>query len=151
MSLKKALKSDSTLTSAIKSGKQALRREDRNRIAESATARVVDSLDLDSATRATHGGENRWDYLLGTSRAEQRLIAVEVHPANTGEARLLVAKKQAAQEVLRSSLVDGETVGRWYWIASGKTAITRGTPEARLLDKAGIQLVGSRLKLDRDA
>ncbi|ADO75408.1 uncharacterized protein STAUR_7653 [Stigmatella aurantiaca DW4/3-1] len=109
---------------------------------------MIDSMDLDAATQKTHGNENRWDYLLGTTRSNLSLIAVEVHEANTGEAKVIVAKKRAAQEVLRSHLDQGETVKRWYWVASGKTRVTRGTPESRQLDLAGIVLVGSRLKID---
>jgi hypothetical protein len=150
VSVQKALKTGTALAAAVKPGKQALRKIDRDRIEESADARVVDSLDLDTETKAAHGNENRWDYLLGTTRTDLSLIAVEVHEANTGQAKILVAKKRAAQEVLRSSLKQGETVKRWYWVASGKTVITRGMPESRLLDTAGIQLVGSRLKLDRE-
>jgi len=150
MSVAKALKTGNALATAIRPGKQALRKGERDRVEESPAARVIDSLDLDTATRATHGNESRWDYLLGTTRTDLPLVAVEVHPANTGEARVVIAKKRAAQAVLRSSLAPGAIVGRWYWIASGKTVITRGTPEARLLDSAGIRLVGSRLKLDRD-
>jgi hypothetical protein len=151
MSVEKALKKGNALATEVRPGKQALRKADRDRVEEAPAARIVDSLDLDTATRATHSQESRWDYLLGTTRADIPLIAAEVHPANTGEVSVVIAKKRAAQEVLRSSLTQGATVKRWYWIASGKTVITRGTPEARRLDKAGIQLVGSRLKLDDEA
>jgi hypothetical protein len=149
VSVRKALRPDSVFMGRVKEGKQGLKSSDRGRIQESG-ARVVDSMDLDAATEPTHRNENRWDYLVGTSRAARPLMAVEVHEANTGEAKVLIAKKLAAQEVLRSQLKRGETVSRWYWIASGKTRLTRGTPEARLLDRAGIVLVGSQLKLDEE-
>jgi hypothetical protein len=149
VSVRKALRPSSGLLSEVKQGKKGLKSVDRGRIHESET-RVTDSMDLDAATEQTHGNENRWDYLLGTERASLSLIAVEVHEANTGQAKVLVAKKRAAQEVLRSHLKTGETVKRWYWVASGKTRVTRGTPESRMLDQAGIVLVGSQLKLDDD-
>jgi hypothetical protein len=151
MSVGKALKKGNALATAVKAGKQALQKGDRDRVEESPAARVVDSLDLDTATRDTHSEENRWDYLLGTTRADIPLIAVEVHPANAREVKVVIAKKRAAEELLRSSLVQGGTVRRWYWIASGKTVITRGMPEARRLNAAGIRLVGSRLKLDDES
>jgi hypothetical protein len=150
VSVRKALKKGDPLVPAVEPGKQALRKNDRERVSESSTVRVLDSLDLDAATQVSHGGENRWDYLLGTSHGNLPLIAVEVHPANTGEARVLIAKKRAAEAVLRSSFEPGERVRRWFWIASGGTKITRNTPEARMLDAAGIRLVGSRLLLDRE-
>jgi hypothetical protein len=150
VSVQKALKAGTVLAARVKQGKQALKNIDRDRIEESPTARVVDSLDLDTATKDTHSNENRWDYLLGTTRAHLTFIAVEVHEANTGQAKVLIAKKRAAQEILASNLNKGHSVKRWYWVASGKTRITRGTPESRLLDAAGIVLVGSRLKLGQE-
>lgn len=150
MSVRKALKSGSALADAVRPGKQALRRSDRERVVESSEVRVVDSLDLDAQTAAEHGSEHRWDYLLGTSRAELSLVAAEVHPANTGEARVVVKKKQAAQEVLRTEFARGESVMRWYWIASGTTRISGNTPESRMLSAAGIRLVGKQLNLARD-
>ena len=150
MSVGKALRPGTALAAAVHPGKQALRKADRERIVESDAARVIDSLDLDSQTAAEHGSENRWDYLLGTTQSDLPLIAVEVHPANTGQVKVLIAKKRAAEKVLRSALEPGETVKRWYWISSGKTVITRNMPESRMLDAAGIRLVGSRLHLARE-
>jgi hypothetical protein len=150
VSVGRALREGSSLASKVKKGKHALKHVDRERIEEAPAARAVDSLDLDAATQETHSNENRWDYLLGTTRTELALIAVEVHEANTGQAKVLVAKKRAAQEVLSSHLAKGEKVRRWFWTASGKTRITRGTPEARLLDANGIILVGSRLRLGHE-
>jgi hypothetical protein len=149
VSVGKALKQESALVAAVHPGKRALRRGDRERVVESAAVRVIDSLDLDAQTAAERGNENRWDYLLGTTQSNLPLIAVEVHPANTGEVKVLIAKKRAAEKVLRSVLKPGAIVKRWYWIASGKTVITRNTPESRMLDAAGIRLVGSYLHLDR--
>ncbi|EPX54939.1 hypothetical protein D187_009678 [Cystobacter fuscus DSM 2262] len=151
MSVGKALKQESALVAAVHPGKRALRKGDRERVVESAAVRVIDSLDLDAQTSAERGNENRWDYLLGTTQSNLPLIAVEVHPANTGEVKVLIAKKRAAEKVLRSELKPGATVKRWYWIASGKTVITRNTPESRMLDAAGIRLVGSHLHLERDS
>lgn len=151
MSVRDALAPGTALVAAVHPGKRALRRGDRERVVESAAARIVDSLDLDTQTAAERGRENRWDYLLGTTQSSLPLIAVEVHPANTGQVKVLIAKKRAAEAVLRSVLKPGQTVKRWYWIASGKTVITRNTPESRMLDAAGIRLVGSQLHLTRDS
>ena len=150
MSVHKALKKGNSLAKAVKPGKQALRKSDRECIGESSSARIIDSLDLDAETKFSHPSAHRWDYLLGTSHGGLPLIAVEVHPANTGAARVVIEKKRAAEGVLRSSLNPGARVKRWYWIASGKTVITRNTPESRMLDAAGIRLVGSHLNLDRE-
>jgi hypothetical protein len=150
VSLGKALRKSSLLSSSVRKGKQALRKSDRERIVEEGSARVLDSLDLDAATRVLLPAEARWDYLLGTSISEAAIVAAEVHPANTGEARLIVAKKRAAAQLLKAHLDPNARVRRWYWISSGSTKITRGTPEARLLDKEGIRLVGRLLKLPND-
>jgi hypothetical protein len=150
VSVRKALKSGSAFEAAVRPGKQSLRKSDRERVVESSGARVIDSLDLDAKTAAEHGREHRWDYLLGTSRMDLPLVAAEVHPANTGEARVIVKKKAAAQAVLRSELASGERAKRWCWIASDTTCISGNTPESRILDVAGSRIVGNQLNFARD-
>lgn len=117
---------------------------------ESAKVRIVDSLDLDAATRGSFAQANRWDYLLGTSHGELPLIALEVHPANTGEARVIIEKKRAAEALLRSRLKPAVRVRRWFWVASGGTRISPNTPQAKLLEANGVRLVGNHLDLERE-
>lgn len=49
----------------------------------------------------------------------------------------------------KQHLDDGRRVGAWYWVASGKTALSKTTSEFRRLSQAGIQLVGGTLRLPR--
>lgn len=147
MSVADALAPASPLAAAVRAGKQALERRDRSRIIEGKVS-VVDSLHLDRATKSDERDSRRWDYLLGLDHSAVHLIAVEVHPANTGGAREVVEKKKAAEALLKRELRRGHGVNRWYWIASGNVKITRNTPEARLLDAHRIRLVGTTLLLD---
>lgn len=146
MSLRDALKPTSPLRSALQVGKQGLRTRDRAYVTEGA-GQILESLDLEAALPPVSRTDKRWDYLLGTTIPACKACGVEIHPANTGEARVIVAKKQAALSALQSHLAAGQSIRRWFWIASGSIKITRNTPEARLLDRAGITLVGSHLVL----
>jgi hypothetical protein len=141
VSIKRALKGASTLHRFIRSGKQAVRSADRARIDDA--GHLVDSLDLEEALPADGPSIKRFDYLLGTNLEAPQILGLEVHPANTGEARIVVAKKQDTARALRPHLAAGATIKHWYWVASGPTGITRNTPQARLLDQNGIRLVGS--------
>jgi len=85
--------------------------------------------------------------LAGDDTQGEQVCGVEVHPANTGEARVVIAKKQDAVNALKPHMATGQSVRRWYWVATGTNKISRNTPEARLLDRAGIILVGSHLAL----
>jgi len=146
LSIQVVLKAGSSLQGSIRNGKQALRSVDRARV-EAANGRILDSLDLETALSPGAPSIKRWDYLLGTSLEEQQVCGLEVHPANTGEARVVVAKKKDTEKALQPHMVAGCSIKRWYWVASGTTKITRNTPEARLLDLAGITLAGSHLVL----
>lgn len=147
--LSKALLPGSFLVDAVRKGKQAL--TDPSRVVETDRSRVVESLDLDAATRREKPSEPRWDYLLGTSVDGPSLIGLEIHNATAKEVRGVIAKKAAALDLLKQEMVPGSRVKAWYWVASGKVALTRGTAEARLLDQAGIILAGAVLRLSSTA
>ena len=145
MSVAGALQPSSPLRRAVRAGKQGIRPADRPRIEEARPHCLVDSLDLDAALEEEAPGENRWDYLIGGTHAGQTLLGVEVHPAYTGEVKVVVAKKKAAQAQLRAHLDAKARVREWIWIASGPTRITKTMPQWRLLTSEGIRLVGSKL------
>lgn len=131
----------------VQPGKRALRKVDRQRVTES-TAKIVDSLEMDRVLVSTEPAAHRWDYLLGTSSASDPLIAVEVHPANAKEAKVVVQKRERARDCLDRELAGGaRAVRRWFWVASGRTTISKNSPEYRLLAKHGIELAGSSLNI----
>ena len=150
MSIERALKKTSLLLQSVGKGKQGMESADRACIIEG-RKKVVDSLNLDLATKAKHSSEPRWDYILGITNTDAEVIAVEVHPAKGSEARAIVAKKNAAEAVLKEELQSSQRVRRWFWVASGKTKLTETMPEAKLLNLNKIRLVGSVLKLDDQA
>ena len=147
MSVRKSLAPRSPLRTEVQAGKQALRKSDREKIAESAGAKVVDSLDLDAATARELPEENRWDYLVGTTVAGATLLAIEVHPASTSQVSTVIQKKLAAELYLKEQLVSGARPKAWIWLASGTTAIPQTTAQDRRLNQAGIRLAGGRLNL----
>ncbi len=149
MSIRQMLRPESRLARNVSRGMQALKPSHRSAITVSRTT-VLDSLDLDSATRHLLPIGRRWDYLLGTSRRQNMLVGVEVHPARANQVRPVIEKKRAAHRLLRDELIDARCVRCWLWIASGRSTITRTGPEARLLALAGVRFVGRRLHLEKE-
>lgn len=148
MSLRVLLRQESTLRDWVQPGIQALSRADRRRIELARANVVVDSIGLDAALKGEHPSTARWDYWIGVRSSTGPLVAVEVHPANEGEVKGVIAKKHWALDVANKHLPN-KSVAAWYWIASGKTSITTNSRESRQLADAGIELVGSRLRLPR--
>lgn len=146
MSVAKALKVGK-LAAQVRPGKQALTARDSERVREVRSQKVIDSLDLDGALKESLPQENRWDYLIGTNLTGREVLAVEVHPAYSSEVRSVIAKKQAAKTQLQGHLQSGAKVQAWLWVSSGPTRLAKTTPEFRLLQRAGIRLVGSALNI----
>ena len=95
----------------------------------------------EKSARASWPNEPRWDYAL--VHDSHGLIAVEVHPATAGEAKLVVAKQAWGRKRLAEA---GAKVRQWWWIPSGKSAIPATGAARRQLARAGIRL--SRRVLD---
>jgi hypothetical protein len=138
------LLSDSSLRGHLALGLAALTNADREHIERGLRPIFGDSLALDEATKADHPSDPRWDYLLGDTPS-RAIVALEVHPATTGEVARVIRKKQAAADTLRGHLKTGARVRRWFWAASGKTAFVPFERAKLLLDRAGIVFVGSTL------
>jgi hypothetical protein len=141
------------LAAPLRVGKQALKGEHRKLLEEDrAAAQVTDSLDLDASEKAGHEDKPRWDYLVGVrgSAVGERVVAVEVHPATAKEVKVLLAKKLAAQVVLKAEQQAGLVDGGWHWLASKDIGLTRNTAEARRLQQAGIEFPRQRLVLARE-
>ncbi|MBK9260537.1 MAG: hypothetical protein IPM54_12005 [Polyangiaceae bacterium] len=112
---------------------------------------VTDSIALDDEAYAKHPAkknEARWDYWLGTEDTSMRVVGVEVHPVTPREVELLVRKKRWAEEKADAELAGGKkSIRAWFWVASGKTALSVNTTEYRQMVKAGIVLAGGCLRL----
>lgn len=146
--LRAALRPESPLQERVCGGVQALERIDRRRLRLDPANHVLESLYLDEALARTHANEHRWDYLLSTRDGAAQLVGVEVHPARADQVDVVIRKKRAGEAAFREH-APGATVQAWYWVASGKTAITGMAGAVRRLALEQIELVGSTLRLPR--
>lgn len=116
-------------------GLQALCPNARSKIKVPNNRLLTCSLDIDSATQLQYPNDNRWDYAL---EYNNETFFIEVHPAHTSEIPTVLAKLAWLQQWLknRAPLIE-ETKSLnhhpYYWICSGKYAISPISPQARLL------------------
>lgn len=145
--LTRALVRHSPLRERVVPGLQGLESRDAGKVSATPADLVTDSLALDESLRDSQPNANRWDYLLGTQDRDRPVIGVEVHHAVASEVAAIVEKKQWAAAEAGKHFKPGHRVSAWYWVASGRTRISKNTSEWRRLVRAGITFAGARLRL----
>lgn len=139
-----ALRSGSSIATAVLTGMTALGKSDRKLIHESIRPEIGDGINLDEATRIAFPNQNRWDYVLSVPN-RKLLIGVEPHSANDGELSVVIKKRNNAVDFLADQLKPGERVARWYWVTRGKVNFSNTEKARRALDQNGIRFVGRML------
>lgn len=147
VTLRSALKGSSPLQSCVENGLDAFLAQDKSLIEKSERPRVVDSLDLDAATRAAFPDANRWDYILSISRSVE-VIGIEPHTAKDSEISTVRRKKENAQTFLVGHLHSRYRVLRWYWVSHGRTQFSVMEKAQRQLAKSGIKYTRVLKSLD---
>lgn len=106
------------------------------------------SVDLDSCVESLYPNDNRWDYILSYSN---RVYYVEVHPANTSEIDIVIAKLNWLKDWLRqhapgiSNMVQGSPA--YHWLTSNGVHILPTSLQARRLAASGIPFPKRQLNL----
>ncbi len=142
--VRSALRKEPPLQASVRDGVAALLPVDRARIDERLRAEFADSLDLDAATREGREQEHRWDYLLGHGPTAS-VVALEPHGAIEKEVQVIIEKRRASRDRLRSELKEGQFVKAWFWVASGSVGFPDTDRTRRRLDQEGITFVGRNL------
>lgn len=145
LTLSEALVPESTLHDQIVDGIGAIKKADRALIEPSLRKLFGDSIDLDAATAAEFAQAHRWDYLLSMP-SKDKLIGLEPHSASDGEVKVVIRKKQNAQDFLRNHLKTKTQVAEWYWVTRGRVAFSRMDPAVRALNQHGIRFAGRSLR-----
>ena len=135
--LKTILIDTSSLHSLVKSGSSAVDSKDLGLIDEPERRRIGDSLNLDEASRHEYPNANRWDYIVSVKDL-RKLVGIEPHTLNDSQIRVVIKKKEHAQEYLRKHLKKGFHVSTWYWVSHGRTGFTNTEKARRTLDQNGI-------------
>ncbi|MBI2601904.1 MAG: hypothetical protein HYW48_02510 [Deltaproteobacteria bacterium] len=133
---------NSELIASVKRGRNAINRSHNNLLDND--LRILDSLNLDEATRQRYPQDHRWDYLVSSSNP-QILIGIEPHSAISKEVKVVIQKRRNALRFLSDHLRNGQFISKWFWVASGRVGFSNSGKDARLLHKNGIIFAGRRL------
>ena len=135
----KAVEGTPEISTAYRSGLQALKRSDRSSVAVSDPWILYGSVDIDTAVQEKYPNDNRWDYAIGYSG---KVCYVEVHPAYTSEVSVVENKLRWLKIWLKENapLLDAipKATPAFVWAQTGKGAILPRSSQARKLATMGI-------------
>ena len=80
------------LAGSYRSGLQAIRGKDRQRITCQDGRRLTGSVDVDPTLLASHPEDNRWDYAIGVKYNSEHVVWVEIHPASSMHVQEVIDK-----------------------------------------------------------
>lgn len=127
-------------------GLQALG-NDSNKVTVADTRLCDGSVFIDKCLEETYANASRWDYVFAYNG---RVVFVEVHPAETTEVNVILKKLEWLKRWLRDQAPSIEAMKDathpFYWVASGRTNIHKGSPQYRCAAQARILPV-SRINL----
>ncbi len=125
-------------------GLRALLERDRNKLSCDDPRKITGSLYLDSALSCLYPNQQRWDYGIGLKkkRATDEAIWLEVHSAKADQVRVMIEKLRWLKNWLHRRAPDllSITTGNspYIWIASGRVAFQRNSPQLKRLALAGL-------------
>jgi len=153
MTFEQAVRETPDVSSAYCPGLQAIRRCDRTHMDCPDTSVLAGSINLDEAVETLYPSDPRWDYGIGlvVNQRDDRVIWVEVHPASTSNVGEMLRKRDWLRAWLKTSApkVRRLQCHAFYWVASGRIAISRNSPQARRLAESGMRFPTKHLKIDR--
>jgi hypothetical protein len=133
MSFRDDVVATSDISGCYQCGLNGIKSSERSYFRFSDTRKIDGSVDIDSCVKSKYPYDNRWDYMIGYN---DEIYFVEIHPASTSEVRTMISKLTWLKQWLRDQSSPLE--GSFHWVASGKVAIAKGSPQARKLACSGI-------------
>jgi hypothetical protein len=152
LAFKEAVAKTAGLAIAYRSGLQAIASRDHQYIRCKRSRSLAGSVDIDSALKASHPDEPRWDYAVGivNTSARHGVVWIEVHPAsakkNLGEVVRKLKWLRGWLDVTNSPLK--QLPKRYIWVATGTVSLNLDSPKRRLLNNLGLRFTGSVVHLD---
>jgi hypothetical protein len=136
---KAAIAATPLLKNAYKEGLQALGSYSV-KVKPTDTKKCEGSVDIDAAVKSVYPEDSRWDYAIGY---DGKTYFIEIHSAETSQVTPVLKKFVWLKDFLvaEASELNKENK-RFYWIASGRTQILKGSVQERKLALSGIMLVG---------
>jgi hypothetical protein len=137
------------LEEAYRVGLRAIRKRDRERITCKDGRRLTGSVDIDRTLSISHPDDNRWDYGIGVDTTSELVVWVEIHAASSNHVQAVIDKLNWLRNWLRTDAPSlQQLTARFAWVASGKVALTRNSPQRRRVAQAGIYFAGERIQVD---
>ncbi|MDP2983099.1 MAG: hypothetical protein Q8O92_07205 [Candidatus Latescibacter sp.] len=148
MKFKTAVKCTDDIAPFLQSQLDALSKAHKNSIIVNNSKRVTGSVNIDDALKSVYPNDNRWDYAIGyyINNQDDKVFFVEFHKANVDEVSRVLQKKKWLMSWIRGKPLDDLNHRIFVWVSSGGIKISANSPQRRILNTHGIQLV-RRLKL----
>ena len=125
----------------FRTGKQAIKKTDREKIAATDNGKLQGSLDIDSEVKTRYPEDPRWDYALSY---DNETHFFEIHPADTSEVDKVVEKAKWLKKWLKNNAPEIDRLPKaehpYIWIQSGHFAILPTSKNNRKLSTAGITI-----------
>lgn len=140
MTFRECIESIPMISAAFKEGLKAIERKDVSKIKSNDSRMLSGSVYLDECLKTAFPHEARWDYIIGF---KEKVYFAEVHPANTCNVDEVVKKKVWLESWISNHAFMLKTCmakDNYYWIASGKIAILKNSPQARRIAKHKLSL-----------
>jgi hypothetical protein len=133
MSFRDDVVATSDIDGCYQGGLSGIKSSEKSYFSFSDSRKICGSVDIDSCVKSKYPHDNRWDYVIGY---DGKAYFVEIHPASTSEVGTMILKLNWLKRWLRSQ--SSPLKGSFHWVASGKVAIAKGSPQARKLASSGI-------------
>ena len=155
MTFQQAVENTANIATAYRTGLRALRRTDRRHITAEDTGRISGSVDLESALQALLPNAPRWDYGVGhrpTNGRGEMVYWIEIHPANSGEIKAVLAKLNWLKNWLQTHARDLHGMkAAFVWVSSGKTTLSPTAPQRKKMALVGLQQKGHHFRIPNEA
>ena len=155
MTFKKAVNDTPDLKDSWSAGFQALSRADKDHVTAEDTRRVAGSVNVDATLQERFPNDNRWDYAVGyqpTNIKGQMVYWIEIHPASSGEVKVVLAKLGWLQRWLRDSAPKLKALPRAFiWVSSGKTSLAPSAHQQRQFASLGLRHAGRFFTIPNEA
>lgn len=136
---KEAIDKTPDVNGGYQPGLQALKGSYSSYIQATDTRLIDGSLDIDEKVKNLYPKENRWDYAISY---DNKVCFVEIHPAETSEVSVMIAKLKWLKNWLKEKAPDIDNLPfyspRFIWIASGRCSILPNSRYAKQISQSGL-------------
>ena len=133
--LKAAIDQTEDVKGHFKTGLEALKGNERQKIVVPDTRKITGSLDIDSSTKEKYPTANRWDYAI---EYNQETFFIEIHPASTSDIPTVIAKLKWLKQWLKDkapsiNALKPQNKHPYHWIYTRKFSILPNSKYGRQL------------------